>query len=340
MISFDQNSPATPAASRKRYFFLMLKLAVTAGLLYWLLSNVSLDEMRSVLAPIQTHHIVAGLALQSIVIILGCLRWWILLHHVSRSIPFTRALPSFYLGIFFNHLMPTTVGGDAIRVLHMRGNSPNTKALISSTIMDRIIGLIGVLIIGTTAIIAFPVVSDSFGLKTVMLFGLIFSLGVFPLLASAPFTRLVNKLTIRFQHAKKRRWLLELTSLCQSYAGAKMRLFAALVLTLVLQTLTILTYYMLGNAIGIQLPLTAYFVSISLVFLASALPVSLGGLGIREGVLVGLLVALGVDTQVAISLSLLYLFVYLSASLPGGLVILLGGTARKNHYERTKKQNT
>ncbi len=323
MNSIDQSSPAMPVVARKRYLFLMFKVGVTAVLLYWLLFNVSLDEMRGVLAPIQVHHIIAGLALQLIVIMLGCLRWWVLLHHVSRPIPLTSVLPSFYLGIFFNNLMPTTVGGDAIRVLHMRGNTLNTKALISSTIMDRMIGLIGVIIIGTTTLIAFPVVSDSLGLKTVMLLGLIFSLGIFPLLASAPFTGLVNKLTIRFQHAKKRRWLLELTSLCQSYAGAKMRLLAALALTLVLQTLTVLTYYMLGIAIGIQLPLTAYFASIPVIVIAASLPISLGGLGIREGTLVALFVAAGVEPHMAIGLSTLYLLVLWGASLPGALVLLL-----------------
>jgi glycosyltransferase 2 family protein len=340
MIFLNQNSPDTPVASGKRHLFLMLKIAVTTGLLYWLLSSISLNEMRSVMAPIQVHHIVIGLVLQSIALILGCLRWWILLRHVSGPIPLGKVIPSFYLGIFFNHIMPTTVGGDAIRILHMRRYTSNTKALISSTIMDRITGVMGVLIMGTTAVIAFPVVSSNPGLKTILLISLIFLVGILPLLASAPFTKLVSRLTIRFQHAKKRRWLLELTSLCQSYAGAKKRLVAAFLLTLVLQALTVLIYYMLGSAIGIQLSLPAYFACISLVFLAGALPVSLGGLGIREGVLVGLLITLGVDTRLAISLSLLYLFVYLSVSLPGGLVILFSGTTGKNHNERKKNQNT
>lgn len=340
MTSSGRDSAITAAVPGKRVLALLLKLAVTGGLLYWLLSSISLAEMRKVLAPLQAHHIVAAFVMQSVALVFSCLRWWILLRHVSGPITLVKALPSFYLGVFFNHVMPTTVGGDAVRVLHMRRHIPDTKALIGSTIMDRVTGVLGVLIMGTAAVIAFPAVSDRPGLKTALLVSLICLLGVLPLLASAPFTRLVNRLTLRFQHARKRRWLLELASLCQSYAGAKPQLAVAFLLTLMLQTLTVLVYYTLGNAIGIPLSLPGYFASVSLVFLAGALPISLGGLGIREGVLVGLLVTFGVDPQLAISLSLLYLFVYLSASLPGGLVILFGGTSGMKPHERTKKQGT
>lgn len=340
MISSGQDSAAQAVTRGKRLFVLLLKLAVTGGLLYWLLSSISLAELHKALVPLQARHIAAAFALQSAALVLSCLRWWILLRHVSGPISLAKAIPSFYLGVFFNHVMPTTVGGDAVRVLHMRRHVANTKALVGSTIMDRITGVMGVLVMGTAAVMAFPAVSERPGLKTALLASLIILLGVLPLLASAPFTRLVNRLTLRFQHAKKRRWLLELAGLCQSYAGAKRQLAAAFLFTLSLQTLTVLVYSTLGNAIGIPLSLPGYFVSISLVFLAGALPISLGGLGIREGVLVGLLVALGVDPQLAISLSLLYLFVYLSASLPGGLVILFSGKTGTNHHAGTKTQNT
>jgi uncharacterized membrane protein YbhN (UPF0104 family) len=58
-------------------------------------------------------------------------------------------------------------------------------------------------------------------------------------------------------------------------------------------------------------------------------PVSIGGLGIREGTLVGMLVAAGTNLQLAISLSLVYLLVLWLSALPGALVLLFGRTRKK-----------
>jgi hypothetical protein len=70
-------------------------------------------------------------------------------------------------------------------------------------------------------------------------------------------------------------------------------------------------------------------VAIPAVFLAASLPVSIGGLGVREGTLVGMLVTAGADLKTAINLSLAYLLVLWISSVPGALVIL-SSRIRKN----------
>ncbi len=97
-----------------------------------------------------------------------------------------------------------------------------------------------------------------------------------------------------------------------------------------MQSAVIAAYYILGKTVGITLSLFAYFGIIPIVFLAGALPVSVGGIGVRESALVGLLVAIGINTQLAIALSLLFLFVLLVSSLPGGVVMLFSRINRNN----------
>jgi len=93
-----------------------------------------------------------------------------------------------------------------------------------------------------------------------------------------------------------------------------------------MQTLVIATYYLLASGIGIELSLITLFAFVSMVQVAASLPISLGGLGIREGVLVALLAGIGVDIQLGVALSLLFLLTLWLCSLPGAVVMLLKRT--------------
>lgn len=88
-----------------------------------------------------------------------------------------------------------------------------------------------------------------------------------------------------------------------------------------MQALAIWIYYYLGTNIGIELSPATYYVIIPIVFLVTNIPLSIGGLGIREGALVALLVSVNINSQLAITLSLLYLFVLWLSSAPGVAVM-------------------
>lgn len=262
--------------------------------------------------------------------LIGSLRWWVLLRHTAELIRYTQVLPSYYLGVFFNNILPTTMGGDIVRTLHLSFRGMNTKALIGSAVIDRTVGLFTILTIGLVSISLSPEVVLGRGDRLMLAGTTTLGLAGIWLLFNTHFLNLIQRLITAYQHTRVRKYLLETVQLCHSYRSARGRLLAAVTLTILMQSAVIVSYYILGKAIGITLSLFTYFGVIPLVFLAGALPVSLGGIGVREGALVGLLVAIGIDTQLAIALSLLYLFVLLVSSLPGGLVMLFSSTSRNN----------
>jgi uncharacterized membrane protein YbhN (UPF0104 family) len=136
---------------------------------------------------------------------------------------------------------------------------------------------------------------------------------------------------------KLRRGLLDSVMLCYSYRSNPALLLQAALFSLIAQTLAIGTYILLGRGIGIELPIAAYFVIIPIVFISAMLPISLGGLGVRESALVGLMLVFGVDKQLAIGLSLLYLFTLWLSTLPGALVLLFQGGAGTDALPGTAK---
>jgi uncharacterized protein (TIRG00374 family) len=260
----------------------------------------------------------------------GSIRWWLLLRHKVNTVHYTRILPGYFLGIFFNNILPTTMGGDIVRTLYLSLRGVNAKALIGSALIDRTIGLFSMLVFGFICISLSSEIALQDSDRTILLAtGIIGAAGMWIFL-SPGFLILTRRMVTTYQHTRIRKFLLETVQLCHSYKSARGKLLAAIGLTIIMQSAVIASYYVLGKTIGITLSPFTYFAIIPLVSLAGAVPISLGGIGVRESALVGLLVMIGVDTQLAITLSLLYLFVLLASSLPGALVMLLSRLETNN----------
>lgn len=309
----------------------ILKLVITASLCFWLYTRVDIQILRESLVQLGPLPIVIGIFLHIAVVFLSASRWWLLLMHAHAAIPFIKVFPSYYLGVFYNNFLPTGLGGDTVRILHMRTQGVSMKSLVSASVVDRTIGFATIFMVGMTGIF----LSDDLSipghakliLTTVFLFGV---LGASWALSNHS-GRLIESLVRKYGHTRVRGWMLDVILTCYSYRAEKKRLFLAIAISTVGQSLVILTYYLIGRGLGLNLSLTAYLVAVPAVFLASSLPISIGGLGIREGTLIGMLVAAGANLQVVVNLSLLYLIVFWVSTLPGALVPLLSHTNKITH---------
>jgi uncharacterized membrane protein YbhN (UPF0104 family) len=103
----------------------------------------------------------------------------------------------------------------------------------------------------------------------------------------------------------------------------------ALLLSGLLQALIIVTYYFVGVGLNLGVPLTYFFVFVPLVTVVAMLPVSVAGLGVREGAVIFFFAKAGVDAATALSLSLVWFSLTLIVSSLGGLALLLDTHAAK-----------
>lgn len=307
---------------------LIFKLTITATLCIWLFTRVDLQALQEGLARLGMLPIVLGVMLHIVVVFLSASRWWILLQHTHTSIPFFRAFPSYYLGVFFNNFLPTGFGGDTVRVLHMRIHGVSMKSLVSASVVDRSIGFATIFIVGMLGVIVTEELHISNHSKTI-LFGLFLGcLLAAGWLLSRRGGQLIESLEKKYRHTRVRSWILDVLRTCYSYRTEKTRILLAIAITVTGYALVILTYYLLGSGLGLDISITTYIVTIPAIFLAASLPISIGGLGIREGTLVAMLVAAGADLHLAITLSLLYLIVFWISTLPGALVPLFTRTSK------------
>lgn len=312
----------------RHIILVLIKVMVTSALVYWLYVQMETGVTLEVVTGVESGLLVLAVFLHCMVFILSALRWWLLLSTTNVSLPFSRVLPSYYLGVFLNNFLPTSMGGDVVRIVHLRLRGLSMKALIGSSLVDRIIGLTVVTMIGACSVLASPMILLDPG-KVAALVLVAFAVFLSPLLLMTPHAvRLVNRFTKKYHGTRLRLAILEIISLCQSYRRARSVLLAAYSITLLMQCIVVFIYFVLGNGIGIDIPLLTYFTFVPLVFVVASLPISIGGLGVREGALVGMLVATGVDNQLGISLSILYLIVLWTASLPGAVSIFVNSIAR------------
>jgi uncharacterized membrane protein YbhN (UPF0104 family) len=121
-----------------------------------------------------------------------------------------------------------------------------------------------------------------------------------------------------------RRWrrVEQLMQLADLYWKSPRLLLATSLLSVVVQVANIVLVWILGLALGLTVPLSYYFVLVPLVSLLTLLPVSLNGMGVREGGTILLLQPLGVPEAQAVTLSILWFGVYTLISLAGGLLLL------------------
>jgi uncharacterized membrane protein YbhN (UPF0104 family) len=102
------------------------------------------------------------------------------------------------------------------------------------------------------------------------------------------------------------------------------RMVLVLAISFCFQIINVLVYALLGMALDLGIPLGDYFVIVPLVDLISILPISISGIGVREGAYVGLLYLLGVETSKGLAFGLLGFLVVMAASLLGGIIYVFG----------------
>jgi uncharacterized membrane protein YbhN (UPF0104 family) len=277
--------------------------------------------VRQSLAGLNPGIFLAGIALQLGSYLAGAVRWWQLFSYLAGPVPFARVWPTYYLGVFFNNFLPTAYGGDVARSarLYMSGMSGN--ALVASAVMDRLLGLTAVAVIGGLALLLSKLGTYS------QWAGLVFAAATAIIAATVILLKLPawSELT---NPAKSGRWsrARALLSNFLAFRDSPTLLLKGFLLSLLSQLFVVGAFVLLARALGIGIPVESFVALLMLVFLVASLPISLGGLGPREGALMALLLPFGVEAAAVLALSAAYLIILWISTLPGLFMLFTRAT--------------
>jgi uncharacterized protein (TIRG00374 family) len=304
------------------------RLLVSAALLVLVISRIDRQELGFILSGMDLRLLVLAQLANFCMISLNALRWWIMLRAQGTFISLPLAIYYYFFGAFFNSFMPTSVGGDLVRVLSVSQYTGRRSIALASVMVERLLGfftlvpvsLIGIaltfrefrsprLLVGIelTALVIFALVAVLLSQRVAM--GMLRILR--PLVSRIPKVDVEEKLTRVF----------DAVSLYGQKRGV---LWLGFGISLLSRTVWIVGWYLMAVGLGLHsVTLARLFTVIPLVELARMAPVTLGGLGVREGTFAALMSQFGVASTPAIVLSFLFYFLSVVNGLVGGLLYLV-----------------
>lgn len=252
---------------------------MSVALLGVVLAYVDLGEMRKALEDGDWRWFLAGAVFIACAVVIGALRWRVLLDGGQIRATRLRASKVFAASVVLNHVLPTSVGGDALRTWLVGRESGRLVSAATATIVDKLASLVCLVTLAWVALALDPdgvpgsvvgvFVWITVGLALVLVAAALAAMGVRPILHRLPGRVVVM---IREIWTTFRVWV---------KSAKLMSSFVSLAVTY--QVLVVLAYMLIGKTVGLELTFALMAVSLSVVLLAMMIPVSIGGLGVREG---------------------------------------------------------
>ena len=306
----------------KRVLSTIVKLSVSAGLLYYLLMRSDLEVFASVVAGASGQFLVVAVLFFVLSNALGALQWHLLLKAQQLPIRFGQSLVFYWIGVFFNNVLLGNIGGAALRIYDIRRLTGEGTGGAAATFMDRFIGLFSTC---SLALVAYLLVAEVRAAKLVMvLFPIWLALVVLLCMGvSRHVGWFLERQARRFLPERVTRLLHDLRLSIVVYRHRIGLLLCVWVVSLGVQVSRILVYWMAGLSVGITASAMFYVAFQPVAAIIAALPISIGGLGIRENVLVELFGSVGTPESPAFAMSLLGYGAGIVASLLGGVAFVL-----------------
>jgi len=291
------------------------KLAVTAVLLFFIFRHIDTKNTVASLTEVSLWYLLIGLLLQTACNIVAAFRWSLIMRRIDFHFPTFFYLKSYFKGAFFNQGLPTSIGGDGMRILDSARLGGSAEQAFFGVFIDRVIGLTGLLLLNISALVMnrtllpakvhWPLLLILISLACGLL--LLFFLRRFSFFAAGKYLGFLGRLSERYFQVYS-----SISSICTQ-----------LTLSVLVHLLSLSTFFMIGQAVGLNFPMQVYLVLVPPVLLLTVLPLSLAGWGIREGAMVGFFLLVGADKSKVLALSVLYGMTTLTVSLPGLLIYLM-----------------
>jgi uncharacterized protein (TIRG00374 family) len=316
---------STTSTIRTRAFGL-LKIAVSVGLIAFLLSRVDLPSLWGLISGADPWLLLVALGLYLLAITLGCVKWWFLISPLGMTTPFGDLLAYSFVGLFFGNVLPSNLGGDVVRAYDLAAATRRAEDAAISVLVDRLMGLV-----------AFFAAAVVVALLLVFMLGGSLELEEIVAWVLAAFGVLLFGLTLLFSRRLTQRgaFLFDLPILnrfrpmasrvfhaLQVYRLSYGALLRAFLVSFVIMVVTSFVQLAIARSMGLDIPAVYFFLFNPLIAFVLVVPVSVNGIGLKEAAFVFFYGLVGVSQPAALSISLVFHAIIVASSLPGGILWL------------------
>lgn len=289
-----------------------LRFATAGLLLGWIGWRTDWTTVGSAFARLEVGYWLAAVGVLVVTQIVSAVRWGIFARQLGLDGSLVRLSSYYFIGMYFNLLLPTSMGGDVVRAWYLNAGSGRKLRAAGSVLLDRANGLAVLVAIACVAVFLAPATPN---------WAMAAALGS----AAAGVLGGVAALTLSRYLPKRRR---EQVGMLVEVARHPRSLAATTALSCIVQAANVALVWLVGVGLGLDIPLAYYGVFVPLVSLVTLAPVSINGMGVREGATAFFLAPLGVSETMAITLAFLWFATHLAVSVLGGGVYLFGHFAK------------
>lgn len=322
--------PSRPSPSENRLLkpklLNLIKILVTLALLIFVLSRVDLRLVGGIIAGANLPLLALATALYLLAILLGALKWEILVKAQGIEVSLGSLLAFSLMGLFFGNVMPSNIGGDVVRAYDLaRLTRGRAEAAAISVLVDRLMGLCAFFSAAVvTAALATFMLAQAQALEQIEIATVVAASAFLALCAMLFSRRIARRLAFVFGLGPLRRLRATAQNVYHALQVYRQR-YGALALNVLISmsivVVTALVWYVVGQAVGItETSFFAFLLFNPLIAFVLLIPISFNGLGPKEAAVVFFFGLVGVPQERALAMSLLFHLIVVLTSLPGGLV--------------------
>ncbi|MBI5193663.1 MAG: flippase-like domain-containing protein [Nitrospirae bacterium] len=307
----------------KKTITTIIKALISIALMVYLFSKIDIMEVWHLFQNVKVPYLTAALFLYITGQVICAWRWRIIAFVMDFKNSYWEFIKYYFAGMFFSLFLPTLVGGDIGRCyLITKGNKKIREAIVS-VLADRGTGLAVLFLMAGLSV-------------TLLKWGNIPQQLVWGVLIADAL--LVIGILLPFFAGGLLNIMGKTGELALNFWKKPSVLFQSILISMLFQTLIIIIHVFIGLSIGMQIPWTFYFFLIPLVATVSMLPLSISGIGLREGAFVYFFSYANVPKTEALTFAFGWFVIVLIASLIGGLGLLIS----KNGFswKQFRKQET
>lgn len=307
----------------KKIGVIILRVSISLVLLIFLFKQVDLASLLEIIKKADKMILSLAFLITFFGYFFCFLRWKMLLEAAGIKLPQKRLVSAFSGGIFFNMFLPSTIGGDFVRSADIGYHSKKTSTVVATVLLDRISGFAGMITVALVALVlGYGVIKDrrivfAVGILTVLLF--LITLLIFNDSACG----FVKKFSFSGRPGKI---FSSLQSVLQEMHGFKEHrsvIVKNLLLSIAIQSIGPLTTYMVAVSFHLEVNILYFFLFVPIISAVTLLPISIGGLGVRDYMTILLFTHMGISKHFALAFSLLIFFFMLVYAGIGGLIYVL-----------------
>jgi glycosyltransferase 2 family protein len=295
-----------------------LKITVSTVLMAFLLHKISLHELRAAVGRMNGYLLLASFGVFFASNVAGWFQWHALLRASGVALAPRHTFRFYFIGLFFNNFLPANIGGDVVKVYDVSRLGASPYQVVAATVLDRLLGVFSLCVLASLADLVLLGRGPHY-----LIYLAVFVACMVPALGFYFFRPLgirLRRLVLRIRPLAIDRRVTSVLDHLSPFKGRRALVARLAALSVGIQALRVMTHVLVGSALGIHAGptlLAQYFVFVPLLSLAMIPPVTINGLGVREGLGVLLFAEAGIGGADAFTLEFLTYVISVAVSLLG-----------------------